>query len=135
MFLTNALIVTIAILLPLVPVVMKAKSYCSWSWAKVLILGMILFMVTIGTGHWILNITAREMGVLWNPDNTRKVVIYQLPFRSFTPGSGSDGPGFVKVYDEKGNCLASIKFELIQMAQVTWFDDAVEIGSTTVRYR
>jgi len=135
MFLTNAFIVTIAILIPLVLVAIKTKSSCTWSRTKVFLSASILLTLILGAGHWLLSSRVRAIDVIWSPDNTRKIVFYQLPHVSFSPGSGSDGPGLVKVFDEKGKCLNWIKFDMIQSAQVTWFDDAVEIGSTTIALR
>lgn len=63
-----------------------------------------------------------------SPDGRFKVVFYRLPYFSGTPGSGSDCPAIVRLFDNKGNHLASADLPMIQMAQVTWFPDNLEVG-------
>jgi len=135
MFLTNNVIVAIATPLPLVLIIRKLKSRGSWSWAGLLLWSSIFMICIFGVGHLVLIASARHIVDKWSPDKTRRVAIYQLPHFSSTPGSGSDGSGFVRVYDANGKCLHQLKFDMIQSAQVTWFNDAVEIGSNTFSLR
>lgn len=42
------------------------------------------------------------------------------------PGSGSDKPGFVEIFDSNGS-LGRIPVPMLQMAQVEWSKDKAEI--------
>lgn len=63
-----------------------------------------------------------------SPDGRFKVVVYRLPHSSSTPGSGSDGPAIVRLFDATGHCLASADLPMLQMAQVVWFPRQLEVG-------
>lgn len=71
---------------------------------------------------------ASEAFSQFSPDGRFKIVVYRLPFSSSTPGSGSDCPAIVRLYDADGNRLATADLPMIQMAEVQWFPDNLEVG-------
>jgi hypothetical protein len=103
-----------------------------WSFEKGILCSAFILVCTLGIGCAALYALSEEYSVNWSPDQTKRVVLRTLPSLHFTPQQSSDGPCIVEVYDAKGHCLDQIYFEMLQMAQVTWFDGFVEVGSQSV---
>jgi hypothetical protein len=106
-----------------------------WSFEQGILYSVSILVCTLGIGCLIMYAFSKEYSVDWSPDRTIRVVVHKIPYISLTPQQSSDGPGFAEVYTAQGHCLDQIYLEEIQMAQVTWFDDFVEVGSVSVWYK
>jgi hypothetical protein len=105
-----------------------------WSFERGILCSLFILICTLGFGCLIMYAFSTEYTVVWNPERTVRVVLHKLPYISLTPQQSGDGPGFAEVYNEQGHRLDQIYFEQIQSAQVTWFNDFVEVGSVSVWY-
>jgi hypothetical protein len=70
---------------------------------------------------------AYESGSSTSPDGRFRVVVYRLPYFSPVPGSGGDCPAILRLFDNKGNQLASADLPMIQLAEVNWLPNHLEV--------
>lgn len=89
-----------------------------------------LTLLIIGWTAWYANyrLSATESFHEDSPDGRFRVVVYRLSNYSMTPGSGSDAPAIVKLFDSKGQLLQQSDLDMIQLAQVEWSEDSVMIS-------
>ena len=106
-----------------------------WFFEQGILYSVFILVCTLGFGCLIIYAFSTEYSVNWKPDRTVRVVVYKLPYICLGPASSVDGPGFGEVYNAQGHRIGLLYFEAIEMAQVTWFDDFVEIGSESVYYK
>ena len=48
-----------------------------------------------------------------------------------TPGSSVDARGFVSLYDVNDHLLQRARIPMIQMAEIIWYSNSVEVSSMT----
>lgn len=99
-----------------------------WRWSRFLMTSLTLLI--IGWTAWYANyrLSATESFHEDSPDGRFRVVVYRLSNYSMTPGSGSDAPAIVKLFDSKGQLLQQSDLDMIQLAQVEWSEDSVMIS-------
>ena len=132
MIFTTPLSIMASMAIPLVLCIARHQRKFVHSWILVGAVSTVLLFAGLFVGDRVLRGSAVEVGIDWSPDRVYRVVAFALPYSSVVPGSGSDGPGFVRIYNSHDRLLGKIDFDMIQRAEVNWSDNYVEIGSDIV---
>jgi hypothetical protein len=100
-----------------------------WRWIRFPITSIAVFAV--GWIAWYGNYrsAATEAFHENSPDGHFRVVVYRLPNYAMTPGSGSDAPAVIKLFDSSGHLLEQSDLPMLQLAEVEWSENSVMIGN------